>query len=128
MFVMDSCETCRDAVFFGICFFAFALSVQDQNTVKKALTGVYPSMSGAQPVLSFPIRSWINQELFESMGPSNDRELAITIATNKISAEGRLSTASVAEVGLSLHFAPSKSDCEFLVKYVRWRMDNPTAK
>jgi len=83
-------------------------------------------MSGAQPVLSFPIRSGINRELSKSMGPSNDRELAITIATNKISAEGP--AASVAEVGLSLHFAPSKSDCEFLVKYVRWRMDNPIAK
>jgi hypothetical protein len=62
------------------------------------------------------------------MGPSNDHELAITIAVDKISAEGRLSLSSIPEVTGSLHFLMSRSDSEFLVKYIRWRMDNPIAK
>jgi hypothetical protein len=61
------------------------------------------------------------------MGPSNDRELAITIAVDKISVAGRLSSSSIPEVGLSMHFALTKPDCDYLVKYVRWRMDNRLA-
>ena len=60
------------------------------------------------------------------MGPSNDHELAIKIAVDSISAAGRLSQSSIPEIGLSLHFAMTKNDCEFLVKFIRWRMDNPT--
>ena len=57
------------------------------------------------------------------MGPSNDHELAIAIAVDKISSEGRLSPSSISEVLVCLHFMMSRSDSEFLVKYIRWRMD-----
>jgi hypothetical protein len=62
------------------------------------------------------------------MGPSNDHELAITIAIDVIASEGRLSLSSIPEVAASLHFMLSRSDSEFLVKYIRWRMSNPIAK
>jgi predicted HTH domain antitoxin len=62
------------------------------------------------------------------MGPSNDHELAITIAINAIAEDGRLSLSSIPEIASSLHFMMSRSDSEFLVKYIHWRMDNPIAK
>jgi len=62
------------------------------------------------------------------MGPSNDHELAITIAADKISVEGRLTPSSITEIVACLHFTMSRSDSEFLVNYIHWRMDNPIAK
>lgn len=62
------------------------------------------------------------------MGPSNDHQLTIAIATDKISAEGRLSRSAIAEVAARLHFTMSQSDNEFLVNYIRWRMDHPAVK
>ena len=62
------------------------------------------------------------------MGPSNDHELAITIAIDAIAGDGRLSLSSIPQVAASLHFMMSRSDSEFLVKYIRWRMDKPIAK
>jgi hypothetical protein len=62
------------------------------------------------------------------MGPSNDHELAIKIAIDKISREGRLSLSSIPEVAASLHFMMSQSDSEFLVKYLRWSIEHPIAK
>ena len=59
------------------------------------------------------------------MGPSNDHELAIRIAIDNISREGRLSLSSIAEVASSLHFMMSRSESEFLVNYIRWRINNP---
>ena len=52
------------------------------------------------------------------MGPSNDHELAITIAIEAISSQGRLSLASIPEIAASLHFMMSRSDSEFLVNYI----------
>ena len=62
------------------------------------------------------------------MGPSNDHELAIKIAIDAISGDGGFSLSSIPEVAASLHFMLSRSDSEFLVKYIRWRIDNPIAK
>jgi hypothetical protein len=60
------------------------------------------------------------------MEPSNDHELAIKAAVDSIAAGGRLSLiSSIPEVAASLQFMMSRSDSEFLVHYVRWRMDKP---
>jgi len=60
------------------------------------------------------------------MEPSNDRELAIKVAVDTIATEGRLSLIySIPEVAASLQFMMSGSDAEFLVQYMRWRMDKP---
>jgi len=62
------------------------------------------------------------------MEPSNDRELAIKVAVDTIATEGRLSLiSSIPEVAASLQFMMSRSDSEFLVQYMRWRMDKPKA-
>ena len=62
------------------------------------------------------------------MGPSNDHELEIARIIDKLSAEDRIDPDWVAEVVVSLTFLMSRSDCQFLTNYSRWRMDNPIAK
>jgi hypothetical protein len=60
------------------------------------------------------------------MEPSNDHERAIKVAVDTIATEGRLSLiSSIPEVAASLQFLMSRSDAEFLVQYIRWRMDKP---
>src|SRR5580704_7374384 len=60
------------------------------------------------------------------MDPSNDHEQAIKVAVDTIAAEGRLSLASsIPELAASLQFSMSRSDSEFLVQYLLWRMDQP---
>src|ERR1700704_2357403 len=60
------------------------------------------------------------------MEPSNDHELAIKVAIDTIAIEGRLSViSSIPEIAGSLQFIMSRSDTEFLVQYLRWRMDQP---
>jgi hypothetical protein len=60
------------------------------------------------------------------MKPSNDHERAIQVAVDTIAAEDRLSIiSSIPEVAASLQFMMSRSDAEFLVQYIRWRMDKP---
>ena len=60
------------------------------------------------------------------MEPSNDHELAIKVAIDTIATEGRLSLiSSIAEIAASLQFIMSRSDSEFLLRYMLWRMDQP---
>ena len=62
------------------------------------------------------------------MEPSNDHERAIKVAVDAIATEGRLSLIfSIQEVATYLQFIMSGSDAEFLVQYIRWQMDKPTA-
>jgi len=60
--------------------------------------------------------------------PTNDHEWAIARIVNDLDAENRLSPTSIEDVIAHLSFAMTKTDSEFLVLYIRWRMDNPTAK
>lgn len=62
------------------------------------------------------------------MGPSNDHELAIARVVDRISIEGRLYPNSIPEVTACLEFMMTRSDSEFLVNYIRWRMANPIPK
>jgi hypothetical protein len=62
------------------------------------------------------------------MSPSNDHELAIARIVDRISIEGRLYPTAIEDVIAVLDFTMSRSDSEFLVSYIRWRMDNPIAK
>jgi hypothetical protein len=62
------------------------------------------------------------------MEPSNDHERAIARAVDRISKEGNLRPTSIPEVTATLKFMMTRSDSEFLVSYVRWRMDNPIPK
>ena len=62
------------------------------------------------------------------MGPSNDHELAIARIVDRISTEGRLYPSVVAEIAAVLDFMMSRSDSEFLVRYIQWRMANPIPK
>ena len=58
------------------------------------------------------------------MGPSNDHEVAIARVVDQISIEGRLYASSIPEVAAALDFMMSRTDSEFLVNYMRWRMEN----
>ena len=62
------------------------------------------------------------------MEPSNDHEVAIARVVDQISIEGRLSPSSIPEVAAALDFMMSRTDSEFLVNYMRWRMENSIAK
>ena len=59
------------------------------------------------------------------MAPSNDHERTIAAIVDRISIEGRLDPTVVSEIAGTLGFMMSRSDTEFLVNHVRWRMDNP---
>jgi len=59
------------------------------------------------------------------MAPSNDHERTIAAIVDRISIEGRLDPTAVSEIAGTLGFMMSRSDTEFLVNHVRWRMDNP---
>jgi len=62
------------------------------------------------------------------MGPTNDHELAIARIVDKLSIDGKLYPTAIENVITVLDFTLSRSDSEFLVKYISWRMDNPIAK
>jgi hypothetical protein len=67
-------------------------------------------------------------EAVSTMGPSNDYELAIARIVDQIDIDGRLSPSSTEEVINRLDFEMNRFDMEFLVIYIRWRMDNPIEK
>jgi hypothetical protein len=56
--------------------------------------------------------------------PRNDHELAIVRIVDCISLEDRLDPTSITEIVAVLDFMMSKSDSEFLVGYIRWRIEN----
>ena len=62
------------------------------------------------------------------MGPTNHHERAIARIVDDLHIEGRLSATSIEDVITHLNFAMTKTDSEFLVKYIRWRMDHPIVK
>jgi hypothetical protein len=62
------------------------------------------------------------------MGPSNDHELAIAIAVDQLARGGKLKPTAIEDVITVLHFPMSRTDSQFLVQYIRWRMDHPSAK
>ena len=62
------------------------------------------------------------------MGPSNEHELAIARIVDQVSIEGRLYPSIIPEVVAALDFMMSRSDSEFLVRYIQWRIANPISK
>jgi len=62
------------------------------------------------------------------MGPSNDNELEIARLVDKMEIEGKLHPTAIKDVITALNFSPSGSDSEFLVDYIRWRMEHPIWK
>jgi len=62
------------------------------------------------------------------MGPTNNHERAIVRIVDDLDTEDRLSPTSIEDVIAHLNFAMSKTDSEFLVRYIRWRMDHPILK
>src|SRR5438105_12034021 len=61
---------------------------------------------------------------FIKMGPSNDHDLEIARAVDRI-AKGRLDPNKIDEIIAALRFIPSSTENKFLLGYLRWRMDNP---
>jgi len=62
------------------------------------------------------------------MKPTSTHETEIARIVDQISVEGRLTLASIQEVITVLNFMMTGTDTEFLVEYIRWRMDHPIAK
>ena len=63
-----------------------------------------------------------------SLKPLNDHELAIARTVDRITIEGSLYRTPIPKVAAALDFMMYRSDSEFLVNYVRWRMANPIEK
>ena len=61
------------------------------------------------------------------MGPSNDHERVIARIVDELDTGGGISPTSIEDVIALLNFAMSKPDSEFLVNYIRWRMDHPVS-
>jgi len=63
------------------------------------------------------------------MSPSNEYELEIARMVDKFAIEGRLSPSAtygiIDELG---HRIVLRSEMDFLVKYIRWRLDHPIVK
>ena len=62
------------------------------------------------------------------MSPSNDHELAIARIFDRISIEGRLYPTVIPEIVEALDFLMSRTDSEFLARYLQWRAANPIPK
>ena len=61
----------------------------------------------------------------ESIGPSNDHELAIAREVDKMALHDELKSEAVPEILAFLDFKLSSTDAEFLERYMRWRVDHP---
>jgi len=61
-------------------------------------------------------------------GPNNEHELAIATIVDGLDFQSRPYAVGMENVIAVLDFDLSKSDGEFLEKYVRWRMDHPIVK
>jgi hypothetical protein len=57
----------------------------------------------------------------------NDHKVAIARIVDRMAVEGRLQPTAIPEIVALLDFMMSRSDSEFLVNYIRWRMENPIA-
>ena len=60
-----------------------------------------------------------------SIRPLNDHELAITRTVDRMTTDGSLYRTPIPKIVAALDFTMHRSDNEFLVGYVRWRMANP---
>ena len=60
--------------------------------------------------------------------PHNEHEIAIARIVGRLAVESKLYPTAIEDVIKVLDFAMSRHDSEFLVKYLRWRMDNPIAR
>jgi len=63
-----------------------------------------------------------------SIKPLNDHELAIARTVDRMTTDGSLRRTPIPKIGAALGFMMYRSDSEFLVNYIRWRMVNPVAK
>jgi len=61
-------------------------------------------------------------------GPTNDHELAIARIVDQFATSGKLDAAAIDLLASVLPFTMSEGDTMFLVRYIRWRMDNPIVK
>ena len=62
------------------------------------------------------------------MSPSNDHEVEIARVVDSFDFRKRSYSFAVEDVIAVLDFPLDKADGEFLLAYVRWRMDNPILK
>ena len=63
------------------------------------------------------------------MEPSNDHErLLARLIDERAIAQGKLDYTAVPAVAALLDFMMSRSDSEFLIAYLHWRMNNPTTR
>jgi hypothetical protein len=60
--------------------------------------------------------------------PSNNHEVSIAGLVDDLSKEGRLDPAAIDQIIAALDFVMSRSETDFLVNYIRWRIDNPVGE
>ena len=60
--------------------------------------------------------------------PKNDHESAIARIVDGFAVDSRLYHITFDEIIAALNFVMSRSDSEFLVSYIWWRMSNPIAR
>jgi hypothetical protein len=59
------------------------------------------------------------------MEASSDHEREIARRVDELASAGKLPLSAVADVAASLQFTLSKSETQFLVRYILWRRDHP---
>jgi 2-phosphoglycerate kinase len=59
------------------------------------------------------------------MEPTSDHEREIARRIDELARQGNLPLSAVADIAASLQFTLSKSETQFLVRYILWRRDHP---
>jgi hypothetical protein len=63
------------------------------------------------------------------MGPTNDHEREIArLIDERARSEGKLDYTAVPSVAAALSFLMTRSDSEFMIAYLHWRMNHPPEK
>ena len=62
------------------------------------------------------------------MEPANDHEREIARIVDSFDFQGRSYSFAIEDVIAILDFTLTRTDAEFLMNYIRWRIDNPIQK
>ena len=75
-----------------------------------------------------PCPKFLVDNAYLSLEPSNDHERAIARIVDCVELRSKSYSIAIEEVIAVLDFTVSKSDGDFLLEYIRWRMDHPIVK
>ena len=61
------------------------------------------------------------------MQPADEHELVITKIVDRLAGEGRLDPSVIDQIIAQIDFVMTQPQGQFLIDYIRWRMEHPIA-